>query len=452
MISKLAQAAGISYQGKDVPFQGFSIDSRTLQPGQCFVAIQDKRDGHTFIPEALQKGASALVITHFIPNLSVPQMVVQNTDEALGKLSHAHRQQFSIPVIGITGSSGKTSVKNFTAALLTPTHTPLVAIKNFNSHWGLPLVLSTLKPHHTVAVLEMGACAPGEIGYLANIAEPTVGLITTVNPCHIEKFGSVETIAKTKGELYQKLKPGSQAFLNQANPFFPLWKDMAAHCQIITFGQTGSDFHARNITLAFDSSTFELVTPMGTVPISLPLPGLHNIQNAVAASGLVWTQGVSLSEIQQRLSRLTFSDRRLQVKTLSPTCTLIDDSYNASPTTFAIALEVLAQYPGRKIVFMGDMGELKPEEQVSLHAGIGQKANALGIEAFYGVGPLSKTACLAFGKKAEHFATQAELIQNIPRLVSEEPVVCLVKGSRFTSMDVVADAIQSLKETSHDTV
>ncbi len=452
MISGLAQAAGIAYQGKAVPFQGFSIDSRTLQPGQCFVAIQNKRDGHDFIPEALQKGASALVVTRFIPHVPVPQMVVNNTDEALGKLAHAHRQQFSIPILGITGSSGKTSVKNFTAALLTPTHTPLVAIKNFNSHWGLPLVLGTLKPHHTVAVLEMGACAPGEIAYLANIAEPTVGLITTVNPCHIEKFGSIEAIAQTKGELYEKLKSGSKAFLNQANPFFPLWKEMAAHCQIITFGHTGSDFHARNIALAFDSSTFELVTPLGTVPIFLPLPGLHNIQNAVAASGLAWTQGVSLLEIQQRLNRLTFSDRRLQIKRVSPTCILIDDSYNASPTTFAIALEVLAQYPGRKIVFMGDMGELKPEEQENLHASMGQKAKSLGIDAFYGVGSLSKAACLAFGKGTEHFETQAELIQNIPRLVSTEPIVCLVKGSRFMTMDVVADAIQSLKEASHDAV
>ncbi len=440
-VKLLADSIGAHYKGADIAFKGFSIDSRTLKPGEIFVALPNVRDGHDFIADAVQKGAAAVLVSKPVET-SVPTITVQNTEKALGALAKVWREQFSLPILAITGSSGKTTVKHLTAAILQRRYNTLVPPKNLNNHLGLPLVLGQLTAEHDVAVLEMGARLPGEIGYLADIAEPSVGLITLVNPCHIERFGSVESIAHTKGELFSHLKPGSVALINQADPFCGLWTDMASHCHRLFFSvDEPSDFYAREIRVASESAEFELVTPEGAIEIHLPLPGHHNVQNAVCAAALALTAGADLNTIQQGLQSVTSAERRLQIKKISPTLWIIDDSYNASPTTFSIALDILAAYPARKLCFMGDMGELLLTEARELHAAVGHKAREVGVEALYGVGILSQEACRAFGPKAHNFATQAQLLEVLPTLLSDEPTICLVKGSRGAKMDVVADAI-----------
>jgi UDP-N-acetylmuramoyl-tripeptide--D-alanyl-D-alanine ligase len=445
-LAKMAKAIGASYQGADAPFRGFSIDSRTIQPGECFVALQAARDGHDFMDDAIAKGAGAVVCRHPLPHFSVPVIQVEDTEWALGALAQVWRLQFSIPIIAITGSSGKTTVKTLTAAILRQTFETLMASRNLNNHLGLPVVLGELHKNHEVAVLELGARLPGEIRYLTKIAQPTIALVTLVNPCHIARFGTVEAIAKTKGELFENLAPGAIALINQEDIFNDVWKKMASHCQILTFSvDLPGDFYVRDLYLELHASRFELITPVGSILIRLPLSGRHNVQNAVAASALALQAGASLTDIQQGLAQAVPAERRLQLKILPQEVQLLDDSYNASPTTMSIALEILAQYPGEKAFFMGDMGELSPDNVEALHASMGEKAKQLGIQHLYCVGPLSANACEAFGRGAESFESQAHLLQRLPKLLSKS-MTCLVKGSRSSKMDQVADAIVAWAE------
>ena len=444
-LAKMAQAIGASYKGADVPFQGFSIDSRTLKSGECFVALQAARDGHDFIPEAIAKGAGAVLSAQPL-SLSVPMIQVENTEEALGALAKVWRSQFSIPMIAITGSSGKTTVKTLTAAILRQRFQTLMASRNLNNHLGLPLVLGELNRGHEVAVLELGARLPGDIAYLTKIAKPSIGLVTLVNPCHIALFGTVEAIAKTKGELFENLESGAIALINQEDIYNEVWKKMASHCRVLTFSvDLPADFYVRDLHLELHSSRFELMTPVGSVFIRLPLSGRHNVQNAVAASALALQAGADLTDIQKGLQQAVAAERRLQLKILPQNIQLLDDSYNASPTTMSIALEILSQYPGEKAFFMGDMGELSPDNVEALHASMGEKAKQLGIQHLYCVGPLSARACQAFGRGAESFDSQAHLLERLPRLLSQS-MTCLVKGSRSSKMENIADAIVAWAE------
>lgn len=452
-LAQMADRIGAIHQGADVPFQGFSIDSRTLKPGECFVAIDAARDGHDFIEGAIAKSAGAVICSvGYTKPVSVLNIQIEKPVFALGALAQQWRAQFSIPVIAITGSSGKTTVKTLTAAILRQKFKTLMASGNLNNQLGVPLVLGALKSEHEVVVLEFGARLPGEIAFLTKMAQPTIGLVTLVNPCHIARFGTLEAIADTKGELFEHLAPGAVAMINQEDPFQEQWKKTALHCRVLTFGvDTPSDFYVKALRLEVKSSQFELITPMGSVLIHLPLPGRHNVQNAVAASALALQVGASLEDVQAGLEQALPAERRLQLKILPKNIQLLDDSYNASPTTMVIALEVLAQYPGKKAFFMGDMGELSPNDNEALHAHMGIKAKQLGIQQLYCVGPLSAKACQAFGPGAEFFESQTQLLDRLPQILSEKNlkgmgITCLVKGSRSSHMDHIADAIGAFAE------
>ena len=439
-LKEMALAIGADYRGADVPFKGFSIDSREIEPGTCFVAFKGARvDGHAFIPDAIAKGASAVLCQEPL-SLSVPTLVVENTEKAVGQLAYQWRKQFSIPIIAITGSSGKTTVKHLTASILKERFCTLVSDRNFNSQYSLPLVLGMLGSQHEVAVLEMGARFPGDIRYLMEIAEPTIGLVTLVNPCHIAKFGTLETIAQTKGELFQYLPSTGVALLNHDDPFFEQWMTQVDSKAFYTFGmQNNSDYYPTEVQETSLGSQFVLVTPQGSISIRLPLPGRHNIANAVSAGALALQAGATLQDIQAALEKATPAYRRLERHTLA-SGTLIDDSYNASPVTMKIALQVLAKLEGTKIFFMGDMAELDEQTKKESHAAMGLEAKRLGIKHLYGVGPLTAEACRAFGDGAKWFDSQEALLKQLPQLL-QESAVYLVKGSRGSRMDIIADAI-----------
>lgn len=441
-LKEMALAIGADYQGEDLPFQGFSIDSREVEKGSCFVAFKGaKVDAHDFIQEAIDRGAGSILCSRPI-RATVPVIQVSDTEKAMGQLARLWRRQFSIPVIAITGSSGKTTVKHLTGLILKKRFNTLVSDRNFNSQFSLPLILGMLKPEHEVAVLEMGARFSNDIRYLMEIAEPTIGLVTLVNPCHIGKFGTIEAIAQTKGELFECLSPEGTAILNEDDAFFESWKARLKTIHFYTFGsQKRSDFHPENVVQNEAGSVFDLVTPKGVVQIHLPLPGFHNVMNAVSAAALAMQAGALLSDVASALQEATSAHRRLQIHSLK-NAMLIDDSYNASPSTMRVALGVLSKIEGSKAFFMGDMAELDENQKVADHANIGAEAKRLGVSHLYGVGQLTKNACEAFGPGAVWFESQAHLLAHLPDLLKQSSIY-LVKGSRGSRMDVIADAILS---------
>ncbi len=452
-LAEMAAAIGATYQGPPVPFQGFSIDTRTLKPGACFIALKAARDGHAFISEAIEKGAGAIVCsTPEITTGSTPLIRVKDTEKALGQLAAVWRAQWTLPVIAVTGSSGKTTTRHLIEGILRQRYLHLLAATgNLNNQLGVPLMLGALKPEHEVLVLEMGARFPGDIAYVADLAAPTIGVVTLVNPCHLACFGTVEAIAQTKGELYQALKPGAVAVINQDDVFFPVWQKMAAQVVQVTFSlekpsQGSSDFYAEAIQLQQEFSDFRLITPEGLIGIHLPLPGRHNIQNAICAAAVAAQAGATQEQIQAGLATATSATRRLELKkfgsSLQERC-LIDDSYNASPTTMKVALDLVGTY-AQTACFLGDMGELALGQEKTLHAQIGHYAKQQGVLRLYGVGPYMQAACEAFGEGAQWFPSQAALLEALPDILDQGLNAYLVKGSRSAKMDVVADRIMQL--------
>ncbi len=440
----------------------FSIDTRTLQPGDVFVALQGRQaDGHNYLAQALQKGASGLIVKQQadLPSIEKPVWVlhVHDTLRALQDIARLSRKQHPIPVIGITGSNGKTTVKDMTASILQVKYghdAVLKSEKSFNNHIGLPLTLANMHERHQVAVLEMGMNAPGEIRRLASIAKPAVGTVTNIAPAHIGFFGSLEYIMYAKMELLESLPRGGHAVLNKDDKLFDRMLSFLRHRGLVTFSIREEDtvVRAERIVQQPDASyTFDMDTILGRIPISLTIPGYHNIYNALAATASVFAlfaseRMTSLDFIKQGLEQFQPGPMRMQV-IKHQGAMIINDAYNANPDSMASAFHTLKTFHGRgkKIAVLGDMFELGALGQQS-HYEVGQKAAAAEFDRLYLLGQFApdvaqgaqesgmSAAHIHIGDSHEHLA---ELL--LSDLKHDD--VVLVKASRGMAMEKIVERI-----------
>jgi UDP-N-acetylmuramoyl-tripeptide--D-alanyl-D-alanine ligase len=449
-----AQAISAQVSGPDVTFTGVTTDSRNVAHGDLFVALKGENfDGHEFVRNALGCGAvAAMVERAWEPSdVELPLLRVDDTKLALGRLAHAWRNRFSIPLVAITGSNGKTTVKEMLAAILRANewtggkpHGPeavLATEGNLNNDIGLPLMLLRLREHHHYAVIEMGMNHRGEIGYLSRLADPDFALITNAHRAHLGFLGSTEGVAHAKGEIYEGLKPQSVALINADDPHAYVWRELSAGHSRIEFALSQPAPLRARYTLTGFGANVDFITPLGEFSAHLQVPGVHNVRNALAACATAYAMDIRPVTIAAGLRAFSGVKGRMQRKTGSHGALLIDDTYNANPDSVLAALEVLAAIPGEKIFVLGDMGEIGPEG-VALHGELGTQAKALGIGKLYTLGELSAHAAAKFGSGAQLYVRVEDLATALkPRLKSG--VTVLVKGSRFMRMERVVEALEA---------
>lgn len=439
LLSAAASAVNGVLHGADRTFTGAGMDSRKLAANELFIALPGSRvDGHDFLPVARERGAAAALVERKIAD-PLPQIVAADTLLALGRLAAWWRTHYTCPVVGLTGSNGKTTVKELLAAILGRCGATLATQGNLNNNIGLPLTLLRLRSSHRYAVIEMGANHPGEIAYLTHIARPDVALINNAGPAHLEGFGTVEGVAHAKGEIFSGLPANGTAVINADDVYTAVWETLAAKQRIVRFGFTaGSDVSAQWEGDA-TGSRLHLHTPDGSAHATLHLPGQHNVMNALAASAAAFAVNVKLPDIALGLESARGAPGRMQIKTGRNGASIIDDTYNANPASVQAALDVLAACRGRRVFVLGDLAELG-DATVDLHRSIGVAAAASGIDALYSVGTLSAHAANAFGGEQRHFATQEELMTHLIPMLALGTTL-LVKGSRSAQMERVVAAL-----------
>lgn len=428
--------------GADVEVTGFSIDTRTLKAGDLFVALPGERvDAHDFVAAAAERGAVAALVTRPV-DVAIPQVIVDDTQKALGDLASSVRAATRVRVVGITGSNGKTTVKTLTASILSRHGRTHVNAGNFNNEIGMPLTLLAMPADTQYVVLEMGAGKPGDIDYLAAIARPDIGLVTSIAPAHLERMGTIEGVAETKGALYQSLPVDGVAVINADDlRFAGFFANLAGTRTILRYGlEQRADIGADIIEERIDGTHFVLSTPHGDGDVHLPMAGRHNVANALAAAAIATALDVPVETIVEGLEQVPSVAGRLNLEAMPGNWTLIDDSYNANPGSTAAAIATLALEPGEAWLVLGDMKELGPKAE-RLHSEIGSLAKRSGIARLFTVGTLSRAASDAFGSGARHFADQTALTVAL-RSELKAGVRCLVKGSRSSAMDRVVHALQ----------
>lgn len=439
-LSDIAKWSGGRLHGADLTVLDVSTDTRTIGEGALFVALRGERyDAHDFAAVARERGAAALLVEREL-EVGLPQIVVADSLIALGEIARALRAQRHARVVGITGSNGKTTVKTLLASILTKHGRTHLNAGNFNNEIGLPLTLLAMPADSAYAVLEMGAGKPGDIAYLAGIAQPDVAVVNNVAAAHLERMGSLQGVAETKGAIYRALPADGVAVINADDAFAEYFGVLAAPRRTIRYGLLRRAEVSAGLELdaPFDGR-FRLLTPGGGIDVALPLPGRHNVMNALAASAAALALGVPLATIKAGLEAAPNVAGRLLRRTHSSGAIVIDDSYNANPGSFAAAIAILADEPGQRLLVMGDMGELGTDAS-RLHAEIGALAKRNGIQRLLGVGRLSRAAVDAFGPGATHYDDQIALIEAL-RGELRAGVVALVKGSRSSAMDRVVHAL-----------
>jgi len=445
MMTTLAAAANSMHgnlTGSDRIFDGVSIDTRTLRTGELFVALQGPNfDGRDYVLQASEKGAAAAVVAANVED-SIAQITVDDTRLALGRLGAEWRRDKSAVVVGITGSNGKTTLKELTAACLSQAAPTIATEGNLNNEIGMPLMLTRIDETHRYAVLEMGANHAGEISYLTSLAEPDVVVITNAGAAHLEGFGSVAGVAEAKGEiLCGESRPGV-AILNADDEYFALWAGMADDIDVMSFGIDAlADVRANDIVSDGGGSSFELHLPDVQLEVRLSIPGRHNVRNACAAAAIATTLGVAPEQIQAAFESVKPVAGRLQPRSGLSGSTLYDDSYNANPLSVAAAAEFLAGLKGKNWLVLGDMGELG-DSAASLHTEVGAAAKSAGIDRLFATGELSRNSTEAFGANASWFESVNMLIDALRVSVTSD-VNLLVKGSRFMRMERVVKALAS---------
>jgi UDP-N-acetylmuramoyl-tripeptide--D-alanyl-D-alanine ligase len=443
-LSEAASALGAEQIGPDALITGVSTDTRTVRSGDAFVALKGARfDGHRFVPDAIAAGAAGALVSD---RTSVPSgaagLVVSDTRLALGRLASWWRDRFPLDVIAVTGSNGKTTVKEMLAAALRAhagESAVLATQGNLNNDIGVPLTLFRLRREHRYAVIEMGMNHPGEIGYLSRLTRPTAALINNAGTAHIGEVGSVEGIARAKGEIFEGLNPKGIAVINGDDAFADYWRGLVRGRRVIDFGLDKRVKVRARYELSEGGSLVTISTPDREFIVRLAVPGVHNVKNALAAASASWALDVPIESIAAGLSAYTGTRGRLQQRRLAGGALLIDDTYNANPESMKAALSVLSGFAGRRIFVMGDMGELG-DAASAMHAEIGVFARRAGIDAFYALGEASAAAARAFGEGARHFESVDALVAALQPCVDAHTVV-LVKGSRFMRMERVADAL-----------
>lgn len=450
MAMQLSEAAGLlqaQYTGPDTRFAGISTDTRTLGAENLFFALVGPRfDGHGYVEQAREKGAAAAVVNYPVTT-PLPLLQVADTQHALGQLARHWRARFSIPVVGITGSNGKTTVKEMIAAILSCLGPVLATKGNLNNDIGVPLTLAGLNAEHSSAVVEMGANHAGEIAYLAGLTRPTVAIVTNAGPAHLEGFGSLEGVARAKGELFAALDTDAIAIINADDTYAALWHDLAQGHQILTFGLTPTADVTASYTSGLDATKLELRTPQGSISINLPLLGRHNLVNALGAAAAALAAGASLAQVRQGLESLGSVSGRLQRKQRRDGGLVIDDTYNANPASLRAAIDVLKEFSGERWLVLGDMAELG-DDAATLHADAGTYVAQAGIDRLFTLGALAEYAARACGSSAQAFAEISPLIAALEQNLRTE-ITVLVKGSRSMGMERVVQALTGAIQGGH---
>jgi UDP-N-acetylmuramoyl-tripeptide--D-alanyl-D-alanine ligase len=443
-LSQLATLAGGQLLGADREFTSVSTDTRTLQPGALFVALGGPNfDGHDFVSAAAERQAVAALVARQLP-LNIPQVVVADPLAALSVFAREWRRQFPIPVIGVTGSNGKTTTKEIIGAILSRLGPCLITRGNLNNHIGVPLMLLELTAKHRYAVIEMGANHLGEIAHLASIAEPTIGIVTNAGAAHLEGFGSLDGVAGGKGELFKALPTNGVAVINADDKYAGQWRDNRSADEVFTFGfEQPADFMAHKVSASGDQAgfkvEFELVTPFGARPATLALGGLHNLRNALGATAVATAAGATLDDLVAGLAQVRAVAGRLELKPALNGAFLVDDSYNANPSSLKAGLDAFKSFGGARWLILGDMMELGDSAD-ELHAEVGRYAKHAGISRLFAVGKRSHFAVEAFGKGARWYADMDALIGDA-RSSLAPGIAVLIKGSRSNRLERVTNAL-----------
>jgi len=436
-LSELAAALDCSPHSTDAVVDSIVTDSRKVHYGALFAALPGSQvHGHDYAESAVKLGAVALLVSQKL-DLEIPQLVVDDVLRALGILARLVRDRVDPVVIGITGSNGKTSVKEMLASILRQEGEVLATRGNYNNELGLPLSLFELEHHHRYAVLEMGASQAGDISYLATIAKPDLGLITNIGPAHLQGFGDEEGVAAAKGELYASLPPDGWAIINADEPWAAQWLETNTAGHVLTFGtKTHHDVH-----LEWQQGKPIMVTSKGKFKVELALPGEHNLVNAAAASAAALALDIPLQAIQEGLKSMRPVPGRLNLLRTIEGWTVIDDTYNANPASLYSALQVLAGLQGTAWLVLGDMKELGSSSR-KLHAEVGDAARLLGVSRIFATGEMTEITVDTFGPGASHYPDMADLITALQAEL-RAGINCLVKGSRSMGMEAVVRAITS---------
>ena len=442
-LAEAATALNAKLLGADVAFDSVGSDSRKIEKGQLFVALKGANfDGNLFAAEAIDQGAAAVMVSD-AATAARPALLVDDTRLALGELAKYWRGKFNIPLVGVTGSNGKTTTKEMLTAILAAAAGDAAKVHatygNLNNDIGLPLTLLKIKPHHEYVVAEMGMNHLGEIDYLTHIARPNVAVINNANTAHIGELGSRENIARAKGEIFAGLQDGGVAVINADNDFADYWKTLNTGRRIVTFGLQQS----ADVTASYQEhagvSLVDMTTPNGQFSFELKVEGVHNISNALAASAAAFALGISNADIAKGLQSFGGVYGRLERKVAFNGAVLIDDTYNANPDSMKAAIDVLAKQAGDKILVLGDMGELGADAE-KMHAEIGVYAKNSGLSKLYCLGETSKHMVSAFGAGAQHFESPEAIAAAVKPLLNNNSTV-LVKGSRFMRMERVVNLL-----------
>ena len=445
-LSEVEQVTGGRLSGEDVVFSSVSIDTRSIKRGDLFVAIKgDNFDGNQFVTYAESEGAVAAIVSKYAQT-NLPQVIVENTRSALGQLAKSWRRNSGAIVIGVTGSNGKTTVKEMIASIIQCQNSVLWTQGNFNNEIGVPLTLFRLHDHHRYAVIELGANHLGEIATISGIAQPDIGVITNAGSAHIEGFGSLQGVARGKGELIDNVGDHGSIILNRDDVFFPEWKDRAGYRRTITFGlNAAADVRAINVCQGNNGAGaltgFDLVYKNFCFPIELNLSGCHNVSNALAAAAVCFALGLNSSDIQQGLASMKAVSGRLQFTEGAEGALLIDDSYNANPSSYAAALDVLVNCGREPWVILGELSELG-EQTEEFHAQVAAQAKQKGVAQLFAIGANGKVSADAFGVDGFYFDSKVSLVQFLKKRL-HAGVVILVKGSRSARLETVVEALKA---------
>jgi len=442
LLSQLLVPLAATLGGQDVRFSQVNTDSRKIAAGDLFVALRGERfDGAAFVAQAARDGAvAALVHTDSdLGDIGIPLLRVADTRLALGQLAAFWRQQFDLPLIAVTGSNGKTTVKEMLAGIFAVAaggaDKVLATQGNLNNDIGMPLTLLRLRPSHRYAVIEMGMNHPGEIAYLTALATPDVALVNNASGAHLEGLGSLAAVAQAKGEIFAGLRASGIAVIQADDAHAALWRELAAGHRIMDFGLD----HPAVVQADWQADGFggrlEVQSPAGNFALNLRVPGKHNARNALAATAAALAVGLAPAAIQAGLEAFGGVAGRLQKQVTPQGAIIIDDTYNANPASMLAALAVLASQPGRRVVVLGDMGELGDGAE-QFHAEIGTAAKQYGIERLLALGKLSQSAVQAFGAGGQHFGQLENLLSTLDQELDATTTV-LVKGSRFMKMERV---------------
>lgn len=420
---------------QQLPIERVERDSRAVQTGDLFLALKGERfDAHEFVPQVAGK-ASAALVAHPI-DAAIPQVLVPDVRLALGQLAKAWREKFNNPVIGLTGSNGKTTLKEMLTAILSQHGQTLATIGNLNNDIGVPLTLLRLRATDQFAVIEMGANHFGEIDYLTHLALPNVAILNNAGAAHLEGFGDIAGVARAKGEIFAGLAADGIAVINADDTYASYWRELNQARPLLSFG------FSQSADLRGELSTDnQLIIHRGadSVAVRLKLLGKHNQLNALAAAAGATALGLPLAAIKQGLESLQAVKGRLNPKQGRHGGLVIDDTYNANPSSTAAAIAVLAEQQGKRILVLGDMAELGDTDE-QLHFELGQLAKSVGIDELYSLGRLSAAASQAFGKGAQAFQDLTALLTALTSHLTPNTQV-LVKGSRSARMERVVDAL-----------